>query len=468
VTTLDYAPPGALAARWLRGGDKSPLALSAAVLLSSALVGAALAAHTQIGVALFLGLIYLPIALTNLQLALVLWFPLVFLEGMAAFNLAAKAGGLLIVGVWFVAIGRLGSPVAATFRRNAKLWLAVGGLLLWYTLSVLWADDRGMVYGDIWHWYAVALLVLVVATTVTREWAAKMLALAFVAGALFGVLAGLISSDLTATTATETRLRGGLDDPNFLAATIVPGIAIAIALRRIASGPTLRWLLLGVVMLLSLGLVASGSRGGIIAALVAAVAALVVFKNQRAWVVASLTIVVGVAAAWFAISPSAWERISNFDNGGSGREQIWAVAWRMVEDKPIQGVGLGNFPVAGADYVDEPGALERTALVVDKGQVVHNTYLQALAETGVIGLALFLGVAFGSVYAAWQAARSFAGRGDVAMETLARGVVVATLGMMTALFFLSGVDKRLWVLFGLCIALRGLAFRQSRPVSAGS
>ena len=32
-----------------------------------------------------------------------------------------------------------------------------------------------------------------------------------------------------------------------------------------------------------------------------------------------------------------------FDDGGSGRQDLWEVGWRIFEDKPVNGVGLNNF-----------------------------------------------------------------------------------------------------------------------------
>jgi O-antigen ligase len=459
-----------LAVRWFLLRNSQALALSAATMLSAALVGAALVAEAPLGIALLLGLIYLPIAATNLQLALVLWFPLVFLEGLPAFNLAAKAGGLLVVGVWAFALSGLREHTTEILRRNSGTWLLVCALLLWYTLSILWAEDRGMVYADLWHWYAVALLMLIVATTVSTEETVRFLVAAFVVGALLTVVQGMASGGLTTAataidTATEGRLEGGQGDPNFFAAGIVPAIVLALSLRAAVRGFSARWLLLGAALLLSLGLVASESRGGALAAVVALIAALVVFKRRRAWVFASLTIVVGVAIAWFSVSPTAWDRITDFDNGGSGRSDLWTVAWRMTDDNPTNGVGLNNYPAVADEYVREPGTVERADLIVDTPHVVHNAYLQLLAETGVIGLAIFLGVALGSLFASWRAAELFHRAGNIAMDTIARGVIVATLGLMAASFFISnGVDKRLWVLLGLGPALLVLSLREPRPL----
>ena len=449
------------------------LALGAAVPLCAVVVGAALAADARMGVALLLGLIFAPIALLNLQLALVLWFPLIFLEGLSAFNLAAKAGGLVITAAWFGAITRNSAVAAPVLRRHTGLVLAVSGLLLWYSLSLLWAEDLQMVGADLWHWYAVALLMLVVATTVTTARVARMMVAAFVVGALLAVGHGIVTGGLTAaTTAVETasegRLEGAQGDPNFLAAGIVPAMILAAALFVTTRNPLARWPLGGAIALLALGLVASESRGGAVAAAAATVAAFVLFKHRRAWVLAFVTVVLGVAAAWFTVSPSALDRITAFDNGGSGRTELWTVAMRMAEANPVLGVGLNNYPVVSGDYVREPGTLSRLDLIVDRAQVTHNVYVQLLAETGVVGLGLFLAVALGSLYAAYSAARRYDARGDPSLATLSRGVLVATIGLLASSFFISnGVDKRLWVLFALGPALLAVALRQEREPPAG-
>ena len=104
----------------------------------------------------------------------------------------------------------------------------------------------------------------------------------------------------------DGRLRGGLDDPNYLAAGIVPSIAMAVGLvpwACAARSAGSRSPAMCVILVLGLG--ATESRGGLIAAIVATVAALVVAKRGRILVIAFIAIMVGLVAIWFAATPDA-------------------------------------------------------------------------------------------------------------------------------------------------------------------
>jgi O-antigen ligase len=95
---------------------------------------------------------------------------------------------------------------------------------------------------------------------------------------------------------------------------------------------------------------------------------------------------------------------------------------------------------------------------------VHNTYLQMLAEAGVVGLGLFAAFVTGCLAAAGRAARIFRHRGRPTAEVLAQAVLVATIAMLAAAVFVSaGVDKRLWILLALGPALLALAQRTPHP-----
>lgn len=66
------------------------------------------------------------------------------------------------------------------------------------------------------------------------------------------------------------------------------------------------------------------------------------------------------------------------------------VSWQMFQDRPLAGVGFGQFPQAKLPYLDDRTTELR--LEVIRPFVHHNTFLSVLTETGAIGLALFLGL----------------------------------------------------------------------------
>jgi len=63
-------------------------------------------------------------------------------------------------------------------------------------------------------------------------------------------------------------------------------------------------------------------------------------------------------------------------DGGSGRIEIWNNGLSLFLNNPIQGIGLYNFRDYSADFFGE-------------GIYMHNTFLEILVESGVIGSVLF-------------------------------------------------------------------------------
>ena len=93
----------------------------------------------------------------------------------------------------------------------------------------------------------------------------------------------------------------------------------------------------------------------------------------------------------------------------------------MVEDQPVRGVGTGNFHVTSIHYLlESPGAIKYDEFIVDKPKVAHNTYLQVLAELGIVGLTLFLAIIGFAVACALKAARWFGRRATAIWSCLAR------------------------------------------------
>lgn len=445
--------------------------IATAALLSAALCGLLLAQNVSLGIALLIALCYGPLVAVNLPAALAVWVTVLFLRHLPVVSVGPNAAGLMVAFAWLATLRQRREALATLVRRHSRLLGAFFLLLVWFALSLAWAEDTSLGLRGLWQWPVVILLFFVVSTTVTRPEHVRWLLLAFLLGAVTSVLIGLAGGGLSSSadaieraTQTEGRLQGGAGDPNFLAAGLVPAAVIAGALIGPVRSVIWRILLVGSLALMAVGLAATQSRGALLAAGMVLIVGLVVFKQQRAFFIAVATVMVTSAGLWFAAYPSAWTRVTSFDDGGNGRSELWHVAERMSTDHPVTGVGLNNFRARSAAYVQEPGSLEYVRLIVERPHVVHNMYLELLAETGVIGFLLYMSVVAACLNALRRAARRFDVLRERSLALMARAALVGCMAMLTAGVFISYAgDARMWVLLSLGPAMLAIASRAGPP-----
>jgi putative inorganic carbon (hco3(-)) transporter len=442
--------------------------LSIGAFAASAVFASALAYNTKLGLAMLLGLCFVPLALLRLPLAICGWVALLFFSRTSALE-AIPNKVLLFIGVCWIGllVGRRAKVrEAIAHSRVTIIWVVA--FVVWMLLSLAWAPVPGAAGRPVKELlYASFGLLLLLGAILDRRHV-RWLVLAFVAGAALSVLWGAAKGGLSMSGGgrevanVDNRFQGGSGDPNYLAAVLVPAIMLAggLAVRRAAG---LRVLLALAVAIIAIGLAATQSRGGLIGAGVCSVVALLIWRGRRGLISALIGLAASATVIFFLANPAAWHRIHGTNSNGSGRLDIWQVAWRVVHDHPFVGVGIAQFPQVSPRYVLQPGALEYVNLIVEKHIVVHNLYLQLWVEEGIVGLLLFQGVVVASLMAGWRAARRFDAQGDVEMSALARAVILALIGMLTASFFLSNLEAgQLWVLLALGPVLAGLAERQAR------
>ncbi len=443
------------------------VALGLAVVCATALV-----VSVQVGIALLLALLFVPLALMRLPFALAAW---VFLLFFARFSTLAPISNRILL---FVAICWIG----LLLDRRASLREAFAGseavvalalvFISWLLLSLLWAPNAGAAERPIKELLYSGLGFLLVFAAVKTRRDLRWLTIAFVAGAALTVAWGAAKGGLGLSTGAarseindlEGRFQGGAGDPNYLAAVLVPAAVLAggLAFRR---GFARRTLLALATLMIAIGIAATQSRGGLIAASGCAVVAFTIWKGRRRTIAIVLALVLVGVVAYFLNDPGALQRVQE-SNHGSGRLDIWTVAWRVVQDHPIFGVGLAQFPQVSPHYVLAPGVLEYASLIVEKHIVVHNLYLQMWAEDGIVGLLLFLALVGASLRRAWRAARQFDALGDRELATVARTVIIALIGMLTASFFLSNLEAgQLWLLLAFGPVLARLATEQARAAA---
>jgi O-antigen ligase len=205
------------------------------------------------------------------------------------------------------------------------------------------------------------------------------------------------------------------------------------------------------------GIVLSVSRGGFLALAVVLFAGLILAGRWRVRLLLVVPFVVLASGGYLLANPAALQRVTS-SNGGTGRTDLWTVGLRIVADRPVQGVGAGNFANASIRYLLRPGRLARSDLIANTPKVAHNTYLTVLAELGIVGGLLFAALIIVTLACGMRAARLFARRRDGPMELLARAWLVGMAGLLTADAFLSAeFSKQLWLLLAVGPALLAVA-----------
>jgi len=446
--------------------------VAAGAVGAAVFTGLLVAVRPEAGLVLVVAGAFAALAMRDLPLAVALWIPTIFIEGIPGSRLAPEAVGSLLGIAWVAALrqGRLGPSL----DRSRPILLAIGAMLVFFTSSLAWAEDTGAAAGYVWYFYETAVFLLFVVTAAQRPEDLRRLVGAFVAGAVLSVVIGFgaVAAGLPGFE-EDGRLMGGAGDANYFAAALVPAIALAAGLML--TSPVRRSRLLSGLAILPLvaGVAASQSRGGLLACGAMAVIAFVVLRDLRRAVVGAALTILLIGGLYYAANPGAMARVTEDKYGGSGREDLWRIGVNVAGDHPLLGVGAGNFGVVSVRYTQTSGPLSYGKGIL-RGQEPHNVYLGLLAELGAVGLLLYLLVPLVSLWSSLTAARTFDRLGRKDLATIARTCFVALIGAMaTSIFLPNATDKRAWVLMALgpavyCIAreMTTSAWRHAAPAPA--
>lgn len=226
------------------------------------------------------------------------------------------------------------------------------------------------------------------------------------------------------------------EEPNYISTSLVFPLALALAFHHVSKGMgKLFWI--GIACMTAIGCVGTYSRSGFLAT-----ALVVGFYLLRGNLMKGI-IPVGVFAGAFAMAvmliPALNKRIFGIgdavNGGATGRFALWKQAVGMWLDSPIFGHGMSAF------YDRYQGA-------------VHNSYLQVLAETGVVGFAFYLAVIVLAIHAGRKVRWGTTVAGDLTDMHLSQ---VALSGLIGFCFMIATVTyqdvKLFWLALGAYAAI---------------
>jgi O-antigen ligase len=391
------------------------------------------------------------------------------ISGIGASLSVAKGAGAALVLAWvyreLVARQRLSlSPGMRAFTFTALAFV------VWGLLSATWATDPPAAISATSRLAQGPLLVLVVVSIVRTRQALLTICIAFIAGAAMSALAGLAgftnpSQDLAAS----GRLSGGISDPNYLAAVLVPAIILSLFLALSLTSAAARISVGAAGCLCVIGLFLTQSRGGVIALGVASVGALMAAGPLRRKVLMVMLVVGAFASVYLLLiaPPQSFSHITAFtSNGGTGRTDLWTVAAKTFEKHPLNGIGAGNFVVVEPRYaVDINSDLPRADLVVQNHEPVHNTYLHVASELGVVGLTLFMLLIALALRACWKRTQEVT---STTTRAIGAALFVGSIGMLVAFIFLTAqYEKQLWLVIAILFAFGATPIGAASAGAAG-
>jgi putative inorganic carbon (HCO3(-)) transporter len=240
---------------------------------------------------------------------------------------------------------------------------------------------------------------------------------------------------------------GEANDFAYVLASVLPfGVYLTLRDRRLR----VLWALCSAVIVLALfGTLSRGALVGVAAVVLWAVATR---RTRIGGVVAGTIVVAGTLLLAFTLwRPLIDERLAaksvvaqaNVDS----REAYWSAAARMAADHPILGVGPGRFGEEASNYVlNDP-------INIDK-PVVHNSYLEVLAEGGVPTLIAFIALIFGSWRLLARARVRFRERDDRdGLRIVAATQASLVVAIVSANFLSVQITIPLWLLAGIAAVL---------------
>ena len=412
--------------------------------------------NPKYGLLVPLGLAFAAAVLANVTAGLFLFTFLAWLNAITKGGTAvsgAKVAGLLLFVSWLAARSIRPDPDARPLSEaHPGVTIAAVVLATWSALSVVWAHNRGAALTSTYQLVLDMLLFPIIFYAIRRREHFLWILAAFALGAFVSTLIGFGQSGLRQT--------GALGDADTEGTLL--GVAVILLVGLLACLPRgsalRRWGPVG-VLLLTLGVVNAGSRGGLVA-LACGVAA-GVFLGGR-WRYKALTVLVCAGAALgiyvTTVAPQAASKHLS-GTGSTGRSDLWKVGLRVFETHPVGGVGAGNFSSVSVDYLQQVDNVSAGQYIISqKPKPVHNTYLELLADLGIPGLVAFLVIVVGSISAAMKAAHIYERLGDIRAELMSRCVALGVIAELTGAFFITATPlKLLWLILALPFPLLAVA-----------
>ncbi len=366
-------------------------------------------------------------------------------------NVLGNNGATLVRGLAIVSALALVFRIALLRRAVAPprawyFWLVLVG---WMALTAIWTIDSALTtttFGQIFQLFLLfSLLAIYPVTPGEFKRLTTVVILSGIGSACYGLYlytqGNRFEERLSITSSTGLTV-----DPNHYAAALLLPIALALVIA-LARGKVLgRVLSLVAVVVMTGGLLLSGSRGAFIS--LGMMLVYIAWRSRRRLQIVGLGL---IALAISAAFPTVWQRFSDPTQGmGAGRVFIWNIGLKALADHWLIGAGIGAFPTA----YDRMFLNGYQAVFQGWSRPSHNVLIGTSVELGLLGVALLVY----AWYSSWRDMR----RVPVAFDGMPTrvGIEAAVFALFVASFFLDTLTfKYLW----LALSMSALATNAAMP-----
>jgi O-antigen ligase len=214
------------------------------------------------------------------------------------------------------------------------------------------------------------------------------------------------------------------------------------------------WIVAFAFLLGSIALIFTYSRGGWIS-FVFAVTVFCILSWYRGRLSTFILIPIAfvILLTLFPFQDLILERLFGYDKGSAYvRIPLMELAFRVIWENPLLGVGANNFVVTIKRYSTTPWLY-----------VVHNKYLLIWSETGIVGLTAFFWFLFAAIRRGWLCTQF----NDPVITPLCCGLIAGISGimvhMLVDLFHGRSVVQLIWLTTGLIAAMHCIVASQDTP-----
>lgn len=267
----------------------------------------------------------------------------------------------------------------------------------------------------------------------------------------------------------DMRASGPFENANYLALYIVPALLYscvrvreALAEKKLTSYTSL-FFVGGLVLFLAL--LTSKSYAGILAFFIGG---LFYFgleysrgRSQRGFPWKVLLVIGGVLAvvlvAVFALDPSKWQAMFQFAerNSSSVRIQVYTIAWGLIGDHWLMGIGMGQFP---ALYQIEAVKILGKEPFEWNMLHPHNIFLATWLNLGLLGVGALIVLLGSCLEKVWDHVKTFAGEkmlsvGKIRVLMFSLLLIIIVHGFFDTPFFKNDLALLFWMIVGILTAV---------------